>query len=84
MNLAPGPQAQVNIVRRQLAGIEQPDGALAPSPTLESLAITYNAFADVPAFGLPHIDHFINKGAAQAALKRLLAQLLVLHEGEAA
>ena len=83
MNLAPGPQEQVNWVRWELAHIKRP-ASERPSPTLESVTIFYNAFADVPAFGLPHIDHFINTAAAKAALERLLAQLLVLHEGEAA
>jgi hypothetical protein len=86
MNLAPGPQAQVNIVRWQLASIERPERAAewGPRPTLESLGIFYNAFADEPAFGLPHVDRFINMAAAKAALERLLAQLLELHRGEAA
>lgn len=91
MNLAPAPQEQVNFVRWQLAHVDGPTSewvwpmrAWACSPTLESLAIVYNAFADVPAFGLPHIDHFSNEVAAKAALERLLAQLLVLHEGKAA
>jgi hypothetical protein len=71
MNLAPGPQEQVNIVRWQLGCIERPESAAkwGASPTLKSLAIFYNAFADVPAFGLPHIDRFANMAAAKAALE---------------
>lgn len=84
MNIAPGRQAQVNLVW-QLAGIKNPEGAArrGPTPTLESLAIFYNAFAEVPEFGVPPIGHFINEAAASATLERLLARLLELHAGGA-
>ena len=85
MNLAPGPQAQVNLVRWQLACIENPESAAkrGHTPTLKSLAIFYNAFAEVPEFGVPPIGYFINEAAAKAALERLLRRLLELHAGEA-
>jgi hypothetical protein len=84
-SLAPGPQAQVNLVRWQLACIENLEGASkrGPTPTLESLAIFYNAFAEVPAYGIPPIGYFLNAAAAKAALERLLTRLLELHAGKA-
>jgi hypothetical protein len=85
MNLAPDAQAQVNMVRWQLAGVETLEDASkrGPTPTLKSLAIFYNAFADVPDFGVPPVGRFPDKAAAKVALERLLTRLLQMYAGEA-
>jgi hypothetical protein len=72
MNLAPGPQAQVNIVRHALAGYHD----------RQSLVILYNSFAEVDDFELPPIKDFASYAAARAAVNRLLARLLEMYGDE--
>jgi hypothetical protein len=78
MNIAPGPQAQVNIVRHTLAGFARGD------LSREGVAQCYNAFAEVDGYGLPTIKHFLNDAAARAALERLAARLRELFGDEVA
>jgi hypothetical protein len=67
LNLAPGPQEQIQMVSDMLNNIDH--------YTLKKLVSGYNAFANVPGYGLPRADRFKNKAEASTALYRLLARL---------
>src|SRR4051812_44029833 len=78
LNTAPTPPAQVSMVLYDLdtIGKTYDENRRGPVPTLESASILYNAYADVPAYGVPHIDSFATVKEAKVGLARLLARLV--------
>jgi hypothetical protein len=63
MNIAPGPQEQIQMVSDMLHDIDR--------FTLKALLIGYNSFANVAGYQLPRADRFKTKTEAKAALTRL-------------